>query len=63
MEGDERGAGTEWFQQGTNGLAARVACNTIAHTYNDAAALDIIHETQERYLPMLETLKLNLYEK
>ena len=41
-------------------LAALVARNNVAHTYNEAIALGIIREAQERYLPMLETLKAKL---
>ena len=41
-------------------LAALVARNNVAHTYNEAIALGIIREAQERYLPMLETLKAEL---
>lgn len=41
-------------------LATLVARNNVAHTYNDAMALSIIRDAQQRYLPLLEQLKAEL---
>lgn len=41
-------------------LAALVARNNVAHTYNDAMALSLIREAQATYLPLFEQLKSEL---
>ena len=44
-------------------LAALVARNNVTHTYNEAVALIIIRDAQQRYLPMFEQLQTELRER
>ena len=44
-------------------LAALVARNNVAHTYNEAVALIIIRDAQQHYLPMFEQLQTELRER
>jgi len=41
-------------------LAALVARNNVAHTYNESMALSIIRDAQEEFLPLFETLQQEL---
>ena len=44
-------------------MAALNARNNVAHSYNREIALDIIHQTKERFYRMFEELKMELDEK
>lgn len=41
-------------------LAALVSCNNVAHAYNKAVAMDIVHDTKEKYYKLFERLKKTL---
>lgn len=41
-------------------LAALVARNNVAHSYNEAIALDIVRNTKAQYIDMFEELKITL---
>ena len=41
-------------------LQALAARNNAAHAYNEAIALEIVRDTKQSYLPMLEALKAEL---
>ena len=43
-------------------LAALQARNNVAHSYNEAIALSIIQESQEKYIGMFEKLRRELQE-
>ena len=44
-------------------LAALVSRNNVAHSYNQAIALDIVRETKERYVGLFQELKKALEER
>ena len=41
-------------------MAALNACNNVAHSYNKEIALDIIHQTKNRFYNMFEKLKTEI---